>query len=107
MNAYLQGAYAPVRDELTAFDLPITGELPAELDGRYLRNGPNPLLAPDPERYHWFTGDGMVHGVRLRDGHAEWFATASSAAPPSRPRSARPRDRARCTAGWTSRPTPT
>ena len=73
MNRYLQGAYAPVRDELTAFDLSVTGELPVELDGRYLRNGPNPLLDPDPEKYHWFTGDGMVHGVRLRDGRAEWY----------------------------------
>ena len=73
MNRYLEGAYAPVREELTALDLPVTGELPAELDGRYLRNGPNPLLAPDPERYHWFAGDGMVHGVRLRDGRAAWY----------------------------------
>ncbi|MGH3744699.1 MAG: carotenoid oxygenase family protein [Mycobacteriales bacterium] len=73
MNTYLEGAYAPVRDESTAFDLPVTGELPAELDGRYLRNGPNPLLAPDPEKYHWFAGDGMVHGIRLRDGRAEWY----------------------------------
>jgi carotenoid cleavage dioxygenase len=24
----------------------------------------------DPEIYHWFAGDGMVHGVRLRDGKA-------------------------------------
>jgi carotenoid cleavage dioxygenase len=73
MNTYLEGAYAPVRDEITAFDLSVTGELPVELDGRYLRNGPNPLLAPDPEKYHWFTGDGMVHGIRLRDGRAEWY----------------------------------
>jgi carotenoid cleavage dioxygenase-like enzyme len=73
VNRYLQGPYAPVREELTVFDLPVTGSLPDSLDGRYLRNGPNPLLAPDPQRYHWFTGDGMVHGVRLRDGRAEWY----------------------------------
>lgn len=73
MNRYLEGAYAPVREELTALDLPVTGELPVELDGRYLRNGPNPLLAPDPEKYHWFGGDGMVHGIRLRGGRAEWY----------------------------------
>ena len=35
---------------------------PAELDGRYLRNGPNPVGPVDPATYHWFTGDGMVHG---------------------------------------------
>ncbi len=72
-NRYLEGAYAPVDTEHTAFDLDVTGTLPPELDGRYLRNGPNPLVAPDPATYHWFTGPGMVHGIRLRDGRAEWY----------------------------------
>jgi carotenoid cleavage dioxygenase-like enzyme len=52
--------------------LPVTGRVPAELTGRYLRNGPNPLGLDDPN-YHWFLGAGMVHGVRLRDGKAEWY----------------------------------
>ncbi|GHF44022.1 dioxygenase [Streptomyces mashuensis] len=72
-NPYLSGLYAPVHDETTAYDLPVTGRLPESLDGRYLRNGPNPLHVPDPAGYHWFSGDGMIHGVRLRDGHAEWY----------------------------------
>jgi carotenoid cleavage oxygenase len=71
-NRYLTGNFAPVREELTALDLEVTGMLPAHLDGRYLRIGPNPLVDPG-ERYHWFLGDGMVHGVRLRDGRAEWY----------------------------------
>jgi carotenoid cleavage dioxygenase len=71
-NRYLQGPFAPVATEQTLTDLPITGSLPTELDGRYLRNGPNPIGA-DPATYHWFTGSGMVHGVRLRDGRAEWY----------------------------------
>lgn len=73
VNRYLTGPYAPVTEEHTALDLPVTGQLPPELDGRYLRNGPNPISAPDPASYHWFTGDAMVHGIRLRDGRAEWF----------------------------------
>jgi carotenoid cleavage dioxygenase len=72
-NRYLEGLYAPVDAEVTAFDLPVTGQLPPELDGRYLRNGPNPLGPVDPATHHWFVGDGMVHGVRLRDGRAEWY----------------------------------
>jgi len=72
-NRYLEGAYAPVTEEVTVTDLPVTGTLPAHLDGRYLRNGPNPVTPPDPATYHWFTGDGMVHGIRLRDGKAEWY----------------------------------
>jgi carotenoid cleavage dioxygenase-like enzyme len=57
-NPYLQGIYAPVHEEVC---------------GRYLRNGPNPVGPQDPASYHWFTGDGMVHGIRLRDGRAEWY----------------------------------
>lgn len=72
-NRYVEGMYAPVTEELTALDLPITGVLPPELDGRYLRNGPNPAGPVDPTRHHWFVGDGMVHGLRLRDGKAEWY----------------------------------
>src|SRR3954471_8711462 len=72
-NRYLEKNYAPVREEVTITDLDVTGTLPAQLDGRYLRNGPNPVTAPDPAAYHWFSGDGMVHGVRLRDGKAEWY----------------------------------
>ncbi len=83
---YLEGNYAPVADEITAFDLQVIGELPTELSGRYLRNGPNPIGTVDAATHHWFVGDGMVHGVRLRDGKAEWYrnryvgSTAHSAA---------------------------
>ncbi|MEZ5182043.1 MAG: carotenoid oxygenase family protein [Acidimicrobiales bacterium] len=72
-NRYVEGLYAPVTEEVTALDLEVTGSLPAELDGRYLRNGPNPVGPVDPAHHHWFTGEGMVHGIRLRDGRAEWY----------------------------------
>jgi carotenoid cleavage dioxygenase len=79
-NVYLTGAMRPVAEEVTAFDLPVEGTLPPELDGRFLRNGPNPK-DPDPATYHWFTGEGMVHGVRLRDGRAEWYRNRWTTAP--------------------------
>ncbi|OOK65553.1 retinal pigment epithelial membrane family protein [Mycobacterium kansasii] len=41
-NPYLEGLLAPVRNEVTATDLKVTGQIPEHLDGRYLRNGPNP-----------------------------------------------------------------
>ncbi|MEI7624128.1 MAG: carotenoid oxygenase family protein, partial [Actinomycetes bacterium] len=72
-SLYLSGNYAPVAEEITAFDLPVSGELPNDLNGRYLRNGPNPLTEVDPATHHWFIGDGMVHGIRIRDGRAEWY----------------------------------
>jgi carotenoid cleavage dioxygenase len=63
------GNYAPVHDELTAFDLPVQGSIPAELNGWYLRNGPNPRAGAG----HWCIGDGMVHGMRLENGRAAWY----------------------------------
>lgn len=72
-SRYLEGNYAPVREEVTAFDLDVIGELPADLNGRYLRNGPNPIGEIDPATHHWFLGDGMVHGICVRDGKAEWY----------------------------------
>jgi 8'-apo-carotenoid 13,14-cleaving dioxygenase len=73
VNVYLETNFAPVKEEVTAFDLPIIGEMPKDLNGRYLRNGPNPIDNVDPLTHHWFLGDGMVHGLRLRDGNAEWY----------------------------------
>ena len=68
---HMTGHLAPVADEIDAVNLRVDGALPPELTGRYLRNGPNPLPG-EPSR-HWFVGHGMVHGVRLRDGRAEWY----------------------------------
>lgn len=73
INNALAGNYAPVEHEQTITDLAVTGTVPDFLDGRYLRNGPNPISEVDPASYHWFSGDGMVHGIRLRDGRAEWY----------------------------------
>lgn len=72
-NRYLTGIYAPVTTEETVTDLTVTGTLPASLDGRFVRNGPNPIGAVDPVTYHWFLGAGMVHGIRLGEGRAKWY----------------------------------
>jgi carotenoid cleavage dioxygenase-like enzyme len=61
--------FEPVPRETTAYDLPATGVIPSELHGRYLRNGPNPRGSSA----HWFLGEGMIHGVRLSAGRAEWY----------------------------------
>jgi carotenoid cleavage dioxygenase len=67
---HLRGNYAPVSQEVTAFDLPVEGAVPPELAGLYLRNGPNPKSGWSA---HWFLGDGMLHGVRLEGGRAAWY----------------------------------
>ena len=72
-NPYLTGIHTPIGEEKSLTGLAVTGVIPPELDGRYIRIGPNPVTPPNPAAYHWFTGDGMVHGVRLRDGKALWY----------------------------------
>jgi carotenoid cleavage dioxygenase-like enzyme len=67
---HLLGNGAPVSEELTLTELRVTGNIPAELDGRYVRNGANPVTGMSD---HPFFGDGMVHGVRIRGGKAEWY----------------------------------
>lgn len=64
---HLAKNYAPVMDEMSVQDLEVTGAIPPELTGWYVRNGPNPQ---DVDSAHWFFGDGMVHGVRLEGGRA-------------------------------------
>ena len=68
--AHLLGNGRPLSEERTLTELKVTGTIPEELDGRYVRNGANPLTGWSS---HPFFGDGMVHGVRLRDGQAEWY----------------------------------
>lgn len=70
-NPYLLGVFAPVHEEITADDLTVIGEIPKDLNGVYLRNGPNPRFEPNG-RYHWFDGDGMVHSVHFENGTARY-----------------------------------
>ncbi len=85
VNPYLSGGYAPVTDESTFMDLEVIGSVPEELDGTFLRVGPNPIVPTDPSSYHWFLGDGMVHAIDLQGGRAvsyrnRWVRTDHAAA---------------------------
>jgi 8'-apo-carotenoid 13,14-cleaving dioxygenase len=72
-NPFLVGAFAPVATETTTEVLKVQGELPADLNGLYVRIGPNPMKTPNAKKHHWFTGDGMVHGIALQGGKAQWY----------------------------------
>ncbi|MBA7469313.1 MAG: carotenoid oxygenase family protein [Bradyrhizobium icense] len=67
---WMKGTLAPVSEEVMTFDLDVEGEIPQSLNGLYARNGANPRRGHSG---HWFLGDGMVHGVSIRDGRAEWY----------------------------------
>jgi carotenoid cleavage dioxygenase len=86
-NPYLSGNFAPVTEERTEeYELDMEGVIPPDLEGRLLRNGPNPVLIPaDHSQYHWFSGDGMVHAIELEGGKAvsyrnRWVRTRKLAA---------------------------
>lgn len=59
-----------MQDEVTITDLEVKGSIPPELSGRYIRNTPNPQTGYTE---HWFIGDGMLHGMELKDGKANWY----------------------------------
>jgi 8'-apo-carotenoid 13,14-cleaving dioxygenase len=72
-NPFLTGIHAPLPSEYTLDDLEVSGTIPPELDGTYVRNGPNPIIPPNPATHHWFMGDGMIHGIRIGQGQAHWY----------------------------------
>ncbi|MER7762228.1 carotenoid oxygenase family protein [Streptomyces sp. NPDC097619] len=69
---HLLGSFAPVTEEVDAVDLEVTGEIPAGLDGLYLRNGPNPRFTPIGSYLYPIDGDGMLHGIWLSEGRARY-----------------------------------
>ncbi len=68
---YLTGVFAPVLDEMTRADLAVVGEIPRDLNGLFVQNGPNPRFRPNVG-HSWFDGDGMVQGVQIEDGRATY-----------------------------------
>jgi carotenoid cleavage dioxygenase-like enzyme len=62
LNPYLSGNYAPVQDELEMQNLTVIGEIPKDLIGIYMRNGPNPAFPPISYTYP-YDGDGMIHAI--------------------------------------------
>lgn len=70
-NPYLSDNFTPVQDELEIKKLEVIGEIPQNLVGVYMRNGPNPQFEPLSYTYP-FDGDGMIHAVYLADGQATY-----------------------------------
>ncbi|OMP10070.1 Carotenoid oxygenase [Corchorus olitorius] len=71
---YLSGNFAPSPTETPPTQhLPLQGHLPECLNGEFVRVGPNPKFAP-VAAYHWFDGDGMIHGLRIKDGKATYVS---------------------------------
>ena len=67
---YLKDNFAPVFEERSDSALEVIGSIPPALNGRLLRNGPNPQTGWSD---HWFFGNGMIHGVEFESGKANWY----------------------------------
>jgi carotenoid cleavage dioxygenase len=70
-HPYRSGPWGPNVCEYDAFEPDVTGELPVDLAGVYIRNTENPLHDAIG-RYHPFDGDGMLHSLYLDGGYAEY-----------------------------------
>lgn len=66
-----RGYAAPSRVEADVYDLEIDGTLPPELHGTYYRAAADPQYPPLHGTDIFINGDGIVHMVRMADGHAD------------------------------------
>lgn len=72
---YRHPGYRPVHRELSHVPLQVTGRLPRDLLGVYLRNGTNTQFTRSRVRLHCFNGAGMLHQVQFRRGEATYSNT--------------------------------
>jgi carotenoid cleavage dioxygenase len=68
---FLSGQMTPVAHELDVSSCTVTGEIPVNLRGKFIQNGPNPRFEP-LGRYHMFDGDGMLHAIDFADGRVSY-----------------------------------
>ena len=71
-GSFQTGPFAPVTAEIDVTNLQVDGELPAELEGAYVRNGPNPRFSPIGSYVYPLDGDGMLHRVVISGGRARY-----------------------------------
>lgn len=80
-NPFLSGRFAPVHREIDTTDVRVEGDLPTDLTGAYVRNGPNAKFPPLGSYTYPMEGDGMLHGVWLEGGTVRyknrWVRTRS------------------------------
>jgi carotenoid cleavage dioxygenase-like enzyme len=71
-SVYNVPGYRPVRRELAHAPVRVSGELPADLEGAYLRNGTNSQFDNGRIRLHAFSGAGMLHQIQISSGSATY-----------------------------------
>ena len=71
-NFFLDGNFSPVADERDAENMEVIGAIPEDLQGHFLRVGPNPVHVFSEAAYHTFDGDGMIHAIEFDRGAARY-----------------------------------
>lgn len=71
-NFFLDGNFSPVAQERDADDMEVIGTIPEDLQGHFLRVGPNPVHVFSEAAYHTFDGDGMIHAIEFDRGAARY-----------------------------------
>ncbi len=66
-----RGYAAPVRIEGDVYDCEVLGSIPAGLEGTFYRNSADPRYPPRLGKDIFLNGDGMIHMVRIENGHAD------------------------------------
>lgn len=72
-NPHLTGVFESIQTQISADDLEVVqGQIPEDLSGTYLRNGPNPRFTPLGAYVYPMEGDGMIHAITLEGGKASY-----------------------------------
>lgn len=74
-SPYNHFGYRPVRKEHRHVPAKVSGSLPRDLEGVYLRNGTNVQFDQVTVRAHAFNGAGMIHQVQIAGGEATYSNT--------------------------------
>ncbi|MBD5605692.1 MAG: carotenoid oxygenase family protein [Candidatus Eremiobacteraeota bacterium] len=74
-SLYNVRGFEPVRTEFRHGPVEISGRLPADLEGVYLRNGTNVPFDRSHVRTHTFNGPGMLHQIDIHRGVATYSNT--------------------------------
>ncbi len=71
-NFFLDGNFSPVAEERDTEEMEVIGTIPDDLQGYFLRVGPNPVYVFSEAAYHTFDGDGMIHAMEFGGGKVRY-----------------------------------
>ena len=72
---YITGNFLPIKDEGIHRGLKVTGKIPDDLSGAFIRNGVNQRF-PASGRMHMFDGDAMLHVFIFDKGQCKSYANS-------------------------------